>query len=93
MHGSKLYVVACIRKSRIRALIKKMLIQPGFFDEDMCEVKDGSVRYILRRNPIRQRELCSHRTRHKRICFYSNACLSINPLPSKGLGKLRDYSA
>jgi hypothetical protein len=41
--------------------MKKGLIQIGLFDEDVCEVQDAGVRYILRRNPVRADEIAKRR--------------------------------
>ena len=51
------HYITAITKAQIRTLLKKQVIQLGFFDKDLYEVIDGSVRYILRRNPSRQWEL------------------------------------
>ncbi len=41
-----------ITKPQIRSLIKKGVFQLGLFDENLCEVEQDGVRYILRKNPI-----------------------------------------
>jgi len=46
---------------QIRALIKRNVIQLGLFDEDLCEVEQDGVRYILRKNPIRADEIAQSR--------------------------------
>ncbi len=53
--------VTAITKSQIRALIKRNVIQPGLFDEELCEIKHGGVRYIPRKNPIRADEMAHTR--------------------------------
>jgi transposase len=37
--------------------MKRGLIQFGLFDEKVCEVEEGGIRYILRRNPVRVEEM------------------------------------
>lgn len=50
-----------ITKPQIRSLIKKGVFQLGLFDENLCEVEQDGVRYILRRNPIRAGEMAQSR--------------------------------
>jgi transposase len=37
------------------------MLQYSFFDKDLLDVKDGSVRYLLRRNPVRSQEIADVR--------------------------------
>jgi len=53
----KFHYITAITKPQIQSLIKKGLIQLSLFDENLCEVEIDSVRYILRRNPHRAKEL------------------------------------
>ncbi|MEA3421597.1 MAG: IS1634 family transposase [Acidobacteriota bacterium] len=46
-----------ITKPQIRKLLKDDVFQYGLFDEDLCEVKEKGIRYILRRNPYRANEI------------------------------------
>jgi hypothetical protein len=55
------HYITAITKSQIRALIKRNVIQLGLFDEELCEIKHGGVRYILRKNPIRADEMTKTR--------------------------------
>lgn len=55
------HYITAITKRQIRALIKKDVFQLGLFDENLCEVEHGGVRYILRRNPVRADEIASTR--------------------------------
>lgn len=50
-----------ITKPQIRSLIKKGVFQLGLFDDNLCEVEQDGVRYILRRNPIRAGEMAQSR--------------------------------
>ncbi|WP_459893734.1 IS1634 family transposase, partial [Desulfothermus okinawensis] len=61
------HYITAITKEQIRSLLQWRVIQLTFFDKDLCEVIDGSVRYILRRNPIRQKDLHNHR--EKKIVY------------------------
>lgn len=51
------YYITAITKPQIRSLIEQGIIQIGLFDEDICEVVDDGIRYILRRNPVRLKEI------------------------------------
>jgi hypothetical protein len=55
------HYITAITKSQIGALIKRNVIQLGLFDEELCEIKHGGVRYILRKNPIRADEMANTR--------------------------------
>jgi len=55
------HYITAITKAQIRALIKRNVIQLGLFDEELCEIEHGGVRYILRRNPIRADEMAKTR--------------------------------
>lgn len=49
--------ITAITKPQIRSLVKKGVIQINLFDEELCEVEDNEIRYILRRNPTRADEI------------------------------------
>jgi len=55
------HYITAITKAQIRALIKRNVIQLGLFDEELCEIEHGGVRYILRKNPIRADEMAKTR--------------------------------
>jgi len=55
------HYITAITKPQIDSLIKRGVIQMGLFDENICEVEDDGVRYILRRNPIRVEEIKASR--------------------------------
>jgi len=56
------HYITAITKAQIHALIDQGVIQLGLFDEDVCEVEDNGIRYILRRNPFRVEEINESRT-------------------------------
>ena len=49
--------ITAITKAQIKKLINDELIQLDLFDEDIVEIEDGNVRYMLRRNPARAEEI------------------------------------
>lgn len=55
------HYITAITKAQIRKLLKQQVIQMSLFDEPVVEVQDGTVRYILRRNPQRAQELARSR--------------------------------
>jgi transposase len=55
------HYITAITKAQINSLIGQGVIQIGLFDEDIYEVQDNDMRYILRRNPIRVEEINNSR--------------------------------
>jgi hypothetical protein len=51
------HYITAITKPQIETLLKSNVFQLELFDEALCEVEDAGVRYILRRNPVRQKEI------------------------------------
>ena len=49
--------ITAITKAQIGTLLKRGVIQMEMFDERIVEIVDGSVRYAMRRNPERAREM------------------------------------
>jgi transposase len=60
------HYITAITKPQIEGLMKKGLIQFGLFDEKVCEVEEGGIRYILRRNPVRVEEMEKSRLSKRR---------------------------
>ena len=55
------HYITAITKAQIRSLIKKDVFQLELFDRQLCEIQDGDVRYVLRRNPLRAKEMPASR--------------------------------
>ena len=55
------HYITAITKPQIRSLIKKGVFQLELFDQQLCEIKDNGVRYVLRRNPLRAKEMAATR--------------------------------
>lgn len=53
--------ISALTKPEIRSLLKSNVIQLGLFDKDLCEIEHEGVRYILRCNPLRAREMKASR--------------------------------
>jgi hypothetical protein len=58
---SGFHYITAITKPQIRSLIKKGVFQLELFDEQLCEIQDNGVRYVLRRNPVRAKEMAASR--------------------------------
>lgn len=50
-----------ITKQQIRGLLKENIIQLDLFDKNIVEVNQDDIRYILRRNPVRAKEIKNSR--------------------------------
>ncbi len=55
------HYITAITKPQIEKMIKDGIMQLALFDEKLCEVSHGEVRYILRRNPERVKEIAAIR--------------------------------
>jgi len=49
--------ITAITKPQIESLLDHKVIQLGLFDNELCEIREGEIRYILRRNPCRAEEI------------------------------------
>jgi transposase len=76
------HYVSAISKPQIEKLLVDGVFQMELFDETLCETVDGSVRYVVRRNPVRARELAETRDRKR---------ASIESLVRKKNEYLRDH--
>jgi transposase len=56
------HYVTAITKPQIEKLIENDVFQMEFFDQSLYEVLDDGIRYILRRNPIRAKEIAYNRS-------------------------------
>jgi transposase len=59
--GRGFHYITGLTKPQIETLLKENVIQMTLFDSELCEVDDGELRYILRRNPARAEESMSAR--------------------------------
>ena len=51
------HYITAITKPQIYSLMDQGVIQIGLFDEDVFEIEHDGIRYILRRNPVRVKEI------------------------------------
>jgi hypothetical protein len=61
LNQEQFHYITAITKPQIEKLLREGVFQMGLFEEKLAEVAVGGVRYILRRNPERARELASNR--------------------------------
>lgn len=61
INGFKWNFITAITKPQIRRLVKAGVIQMGLFDDKLAEVEHEGIRYIIRRNPERAREMEENR--------------------------------
>jgi hypothetical protein len=62
LQGAGFHYITAITKPQIRSMIKKGVFQLDLFDRHLCEIQDGGVRYVLRRNPLRAEEVAATRS-------------------------------
>ena len=55
------HYISAITKPQIRKLLREGVFQLELFEEKLCEVSCEGVRYILRRNPQRAKEMAGNR--------------------------------
>lgn len=53
--------ITAITKPQIRKMLGDGILQYELFTEDVCEAESESIRYVLRRNPIRAEQIASTR--------------------------------
>ena len=49
--------ITAITKVQVCSLLEKGVLQMEMFDDELMEVEDGAIRYVLRRNPTRASEI------------------------------------
>jgi hypothetical protein len=61
LEAKQFHYITAITKPQIRTLLREGVFQIGLFEEKLCEVACEKVRYILRRNPERAKEVALSR--------------------------------
>lgn len=61
LNAQDFHYITAITKPQIEGLINEDVIQLSLFDEQMVEVNDEGIRYVLRRNPVRKAEINANR--------------------------------
>jgi len=77
------HYITAITKPQIETLLKNNAFQMSLFDDALCEIEYEKIRYILRRNPVRVREMAltreDKRRRVERVTAQRNAYLAEHP--------------
>ena len=55
------HFIGALTKPRIETLLREGVLQMDLFDETVCEVRQGALRYVLRRNPVRAQDMAESR--------------------------------
>ena len=83
LNQEQFHYITAITKPQIERLLREGVFQMRLFEEKLAEVADDGVRYILRRNPERARELASGReaklARVKALLSKKNLYLAEHP--------------
>jgi transposase len=61
LNDKRFHFITAITKPQIKKLLREGVFQMELFEEKLCEVECEGVRYILRRNPERAKELADNR--------------------------------
>jgi transposase len=77
------HYITAITKPQINSLMDKGVVQIGLFDEDLFEVEDKDIRYILRRNAFRVEQINESRI---------SKCMSVEKLLKKKNIYLREHA-
>jgi len=85
------YYITALTKPQIEKLLKDNVFQMQLFDKDICEVIDNNIRYILRCNPIRVKEIRENRqgklASAKKLCAKKAQYLAEHPRAKVNVAK------
>jgi transposase len=83
LQAEEFHYITAITKPQIESLLKTGVFQMELFADDICEIEQDDLRYILRRNPLRAKEMADTRKQKKEaveeLCRERNAYLSQHP--------------
>ena len=95
---ARFHYITCLTKPQIEKLLARKVLQMDLFEEKICEVavQEGGecLRYVLRRNPFRQKETAQSRQEKKaameKAVVAANAYLASHPRakPATQAGKI-----
>ena len=83
LEANDFYYITAITKPQVEKLLQSKVFEMSFFDTELKEIEYESVRYILKRNPIRAEEIS--RTREQKqakviaLCNSKNEYLASHP--------------
>lgn len=76
INEKKWQYITAITKPQIERLIKENILQLELFDEDLCDVEFDNIRYVLRMNPLRKKEM--ENTRKSKIEYINKKIIKKN---------------
>jgi hypothetical protein len=81
--AAKFHYITAITKPQIEKLLREGVFQMELFEQELCEVEQAGVRYVLKRNPKRVKEMVATRKGKKesieKLCEKGNAYLVEHP--------------
>jgi hypothetical protein len=81
--GASFHYITALTKPQIEKLLKSGVFQMELFEQELGEVEQAGVRYVLRRNPERAREIACGRQEKRasieKLCEKSNRYLVEHP--------------
>jgi len=85
------YYITALTKPQIENLLKEEVFQMQLFDKTICEVIDKDIRYVLRRNPNRVKEIRKNRQSKlaavKKLCAKKTQYLAEHPRAKANVAK------
>ena len=79
----KFFYITATTKQQMETLLKQGVIQMELFAEKLCEIQNDGIRYILRKNPVRAKEISDGRNKKlekiRKIADERNRYLSEHP--------------
>lgn len=77
------YYITALTKPQINKMLTDGVFQMELFEKTICEVEDGKIRYVLRRNPLRTKEIRENRQGKleslKKLCLKKSRYLAEHP--------------
>ena len=77
------YYITAITKSQIEKMLRDGIIAMSLFDNEIREIEEAGIRYILKRNPLRAEEIQKNRESKKqaveKLCQAKNKYLQLHP--------------
>lgn len=83
LQAEEFHYITAITKPQIESLLKTGVFQLELFADEICEIEQDGLRYILRRNPLRAKEMVDTRQQKKEaveeLCRERNVYLAQHP--------------
>jgi hypothetical protein len=66
LRDADFHFIGALTKPEVETLLQTGILQMDLFEETVCEVADGAMRYVLRRNPVRAEQMAASRRDKRR---------------------------